>query len=83
MLERAFPINSQVDSFLRFLAYPESGVSVWYHQPSQVGQLQNVMSTIQPFKHTWGDLRMAAVLAFRACGGAIRRGTYRLRGRKQ
>ena len=70
LADRALPINTQVDCFLRFLGAPDSGVRVFYHAPSLVRQRRGSGSGIQVDGTTWDDIVHGGLLATRAVLGA-------------
>ena len=80
LVEKALPINSQVDCFVRFLATPESGVKVLYHSPSLVQQLPGIPSLIQLKGTTVAQVLQGGMMALRAVAGSVssllRRGGY-------
>lgn len=70
LIERALPMNEQVDSYLRLLSDPYYGIHVVYHEPPLVRQhTQQTSSTTQPAGAMTSNLYLAA------CGLA---GAFRL-----
>ena len=72
LVERALPVNAQVDAFMRFLCTAQAGFRMVNHSPSLINQRANVASSIQPRGTTMDSVLQGSVMASRAAFNGIR-----------
>jgi len=71
LVERALPINAQVDCFMRFLCTEESGIRMVCHSPSLIRQQAGVPSLVQASGTTVDFVRQGSMMAVRAAASSI------------
>jgi len=71
LVQRALPINAQVDAFMRFLCTPDSGVQMVYHAPSLIRQRTDVSSSVQLRGTTVDNVLQGSMMAARAVASSI------------
>ena len=71
LVERAMPINAQVDAFMRFLCTPHSGLRMVFHSPSLIDQRAEEASSIQTRGTTLDYLLQGSMMASRAAFNGI------------
>ena len=72
LVERALPVATQLDSFLRLNSHPDSGVEVYYHLPSLAHQRRGAGTEVQPRGHGWDTIRWGLMMAARAAFNGVR-----------